>query len=98
MAAESYIGSQTEDPIDPVHPTPVEHFRGRVMTVGAQQNLDPMRPDDADQAAHKAPNLHSARPLARPQHGRDKAAFPIKDDDRLEAVIVMVGSLSSFSF
>src|ERR1700747_988320 len=29
MTAESDIGGQTEDPIDPVRPTPVEHFRGR---------------------------------------------------------------------
>src|SRR5262252_4190685 len=26
MAGESHIGGQTKDPIDPVRPTPVEHF------------------------------------------------------------------------
>ena len=30
MAAESHIGGQAEKPIDPVRPTPVEHFRGRI--------------------------------------------------------------------
>ena len=100
MAAERHIGGQTEDPIDPVCPTPLEHIRGRIMTVGAQQDCDlgPMSPDGADEAAHKAANLHSARPLAWPQQNADKAALAIEHNDRLEAVIVMVGSLSSFSF
>src|SRR5262249_60824298 len=53
-------------------------------------DLGPIGPDGADETAHKAANLSPARPLAGPQHGGDKAAFPIKDDDRLEAVIVMV--------
>ena len=68
MTAERHIGGQTENPIDPVRPTPVEHFWGRIMTVGAQQNLDPgpMGTDGADKAARKAANLYPARPLARP--------------------------------
>src|SRR5215813_3825514 len=48
-------------------------------------------PDGADETPHKAANLYPARPLARPQHGRDKATFPVKHDDRLEAVIVVIG-------
>src|SRR5512133_363414 len=93
MAAESHIGGQTEDPIDPVRPTPVEHLRGRIMTVGAQQDFDlgPMGSDGANEAAHKAANLHSAWPLAWPQQNADKAALAIEHNDRLEAVIVMVG-------
>ena len=50
-----------------------------------------MGPDGADEAAHKAANLHSARPLAWPQQNADKAALAIEHNDRLEAVIVMVG-------
>src|SRR5689334_12829919 len=50
-----------------------------------------MRPDGADQTARKAANLHSARPLAWPQQNADKAALAIKHNDRLEAVIIMVG-------
>ena len=93
MAAESHIGGQAEKPIDPVRPTPVEHFRGRVMAVGAQQDLDlgPMATDGADEAAHKAANLHPARPLARPQQRGDKTTLSVKYDDRLEPIIVVVG-------
>jgi hypothetical protein len=62
------------------------------MAVGAQQNLDlgPMDADRADEAADKGANLHPARPLTRPQHRDDKAAFAVKDDNRLEVVIVTV--------
>src|SRR5499427_8709834 len=51
MTAECGIGSQAEDPIHPVLPAPVEHFRARIMTVGAQQDLDlwPMAAHGANQ-------------------------------------------------
>ena len=45
----------------------------------------------ADQAAHKGADLPAARPLAGPQHGRHETPLAVKDDDRLEAVIVMKG-------
>jgi hypothetical protein len=63
------------------------------MTVGAQQDLDlgPMAADGADEAAHKAANLHPARPLARPQQRGDKTTLSVKYDDRLEPIIVIVG-------
>jgi hypothetical protein len=63
------------------------------MAVGAQQDLDlrPMGPDGADEAAHKAANLHPARSLARPQQRTDKAALAVEHDDRLEAIVIMVG-------
>ena len=63
------------------------------MTVGAQQDLDarPLGADRTDEAADEAANLHPARPLARPQQRRDKAAFAVEDDNRLEAVIVIEG-------
>ena len=63
------------------------------MAVGAQQDLDP-RPvgaDGANEAAHKGADLHPARPLARPQQRGDKAALTVKDDNRLETVIVIIG-------
>ena len=68
MTAKCGVGGQAEDPIHPVFPAPVEHFRGRMMAVGAQQDLDlwPMAAQGADQAAHKAADLHPARPLAGP--------------------------------
>ena len=63
------------------------------MAVGAQQdvNLWPMAAQGADQAAHKAADLHPARPLAGPQQRGDKAALCVEHNDRLEAVIVVVG-------
>jgi hypothetical protein len=63
--------------IHPVLPAPVEHFRGRIVAVGAQQDLDlwPMAAQGADHAAHKAADLHPARPLAGPQQRGDKAAL-----------------------
>ena len=68
MARERRIGGQAKEPIDPVRPAPVEHFRRRIMTVGAQHNFDPgpMGADGADKAARKAANLYPARPLAGP--------------------------------
>src|SRR5689334_8781653 len=50
-----------------------------------------MSPNGADETAHKAANLHSARPLAWPQHRRDKAALAVEHNDRLEAIIIMMG-------
>ena len=93
MAGERRIAGQAEDPVDPVRAAPVEHLRARIVTVGAQQNLDPgpMGTDGADKTAHKTAKLHPAWPLAGAQQGGNKAAFPVKDDDRLEAVIVIVG-------
>src|SRR3982074_3233010 len=41
MTAECGVGGQAEDPIHPVLPAPVEHFRGCIMAVGAHQELDP---------------------------------------------------------
>src|SRR5690242_19401718 len=35
-AAQRRVGGEAEDPIDAVCPAPVEHFRGRIMTVGPQ--------------------------------------------------------------
>src|SRR6516165_8854281 len=95
MTADCCIGGQAEDPIHPVLPAPVEHFRGRIMAVGAQQDLDlwPMAAQDADHAADKAADLHPARPLAGPQQRGDKATLCVEHNDRLEAVIVVGAQL-----
>jgi hypothetical protein len=63
------------------------------MAVRAQQDRDfrPVGPDGADRAAHKGADLVSARPLGRSHPRGDKAAFASEDNDRLKAVIVMVG-------
>ena len=64
------------------------------MAVGAQQDLD-LGPQGADQQQTrrrpKAPDPPAARPLAGPQHGRHDTPLAVKDDDRLEAVMVMKG-------
>jgi hypothetical protein len=63
------------------------------MAVGAQQDLDPgpNRADRADEAAQDGADLMPARPLAGPQQCGDKAALAIEHDNRLEAVIVVIG-------
>jgi hypothetical protein len=50
-----------------------------------------MAAQGADQAAHKAADLHPTRPLAGPQQRGDKTALCVEHNDRLEAVIVVVG-------
>ena len=50
-----------------------------------------MGPDGADEAAHKATNLHPARPPARSQQRGHETPLAVEHNDRLEAVIVIVG-------
>jgi hypothetical protein len=50
-----------------------------------------MAADGANQAAHKAADLYPARPLARPQQRGHEPPLVVKHNDRLEAVIVVVG-------
>jgi hypothetical protein len=45
----------------------------------------------ADQAPEKGADLDAPRPLRRAQDGGDEAALAIEDDDRLEAVVVIMG-------
>ena len=63
------------------------------MAVGAQQDrhFGPVGADGADQAADKGADLVSAWPLGWPQQGGDEPALAVEDDDRLKAVIVMMG-------
>ena len=50
-----------------------------------------MAAQGADQTAHKAADLDPARPLAGSQQGGDKTALCVEHNDRLKAVIVVVG-------
>ena len=63
------------------------------MAVGTNEDRDlgPMAADRPHQATQKRPDLDALRPLRRAQDGGDKAALAIEDDDRLEAVFVVVG-------
>ena len=87
------VGVKAEDVVDTVRLAPVEHLGAGVMAVGAQQDLH-LRPggaDRADQAAEKGPDLDALRPLRRAQDGGDEAAIAVEDDDRLKAVVVVMG-------
>jgi len=63
------------------------------MAVGANEDLDlgPMAADRPHQATQKGTDLDALRPLRRAQQGGDEATLAIEDDDRLEAVLVVVG-------
>jgi hypothetical protein len=63
------------------------------MAVRAQQDRDlgPIGADRADEAAYKAADLVPARPLAGPQQRGHEPPLAVKDDHRLEAVIVVKG-------
>src|SRR5512144_2905670 len=84
---------EAEHVVDPVRRAPVEHFRAGVMAVGADQDLHirPVAADGADEAAEKGPDLTALRPLRRTEERGDEAAVLVEDDDRLEAVIVVMG-------
>ena len=84
---------QAEHVVNPVPLAPVEDFRAGVMAVGANQDrhLWPMAANRAHQAAQKGADLDALRPLRRAQHGGDKAAVAVEDDDRLEAIVVVMG-------
>jgi hypothetical protein len=68
--------------VRPYHVEP-ERFR--------QACLSAHRVDGADEAAQKGADLMPARPLARAQQRGDKNAPPHRNDNRLKAVIVLVG-------
>ena len=93
MALQRAGRGQAEDVVDAVRLAPVEDLRTGVVAVGAQQDvhLRPVGADRADQAAQKGADLDALRPLRRAQDGGDEAALAIEDDDRLEAVVVVMG-------
>ena len=84
---------EAEDVVDAVRLAPVEDLRAGVMAVGAHQDrhLRPVGADRPHQAAEKGADLDALRPLRRAQDGGDEAAVAIEDDDRLEAVVVVMG-------
>jgi hypothetical protein len=84
---------EAEDVVDAIRLAPVEDLRTGVVAVGAQQDVHP-RPvagDRADQTPEKGADLDTLRPLRRARDGGDEAAVGVEDDDRLEAVFVVVG-------
>jgi hypothetical protein len=87
------VGSQAQHPIHRVHPAPIEHFRGGVVAVGTQQDLDfgPSRADGADEPAQEGADLAPTRTLAGAQQRGHEAAFAVEHSNRLEPVIVVEG-------
>jgi hypothetical protein len=63
------------------------------VAVSADQDLHirPVGTDRAHQAAEKGPDLDAVRPFRRAHERRDEATILIEDDDRLEAILVIVG-------
>src|SRR5205823_9696515 len=93
MAPQRHIGGQAQHPIHPVLAAPIEDFRAGVMAVRPQEDLDPgpMGTDRADETAQKGTDLVPARPLARPQQRSHEPPLAVKDDNRLEAIIIVKG-------
>src|SRR5512144_3160393 len=84
---------EAEDVVDPVRLAPVEYFRAGVVAVGADEDrhLRPVAADGPHQAAEEGADFDALRPLRRAQDGGDEAAVFVQDDDRLEAVVVVMG-------
>ena len=63
------------------------------MAVGADQDLHirPVAADCAHQPAEKGPDLNALRPLRRAQQRGDEATILVENNDRLEAVFVVMG-------
>src|SRR5512132_213477 len=93
MPPEHASGGEAEHVVEAVRLAPVHDVRAGVMAVGAKEDLHlrPVGSDRADEAAQKRPDLDAIRPLGRAQEGGDEATLGIEDDDRLEAVVVVMG-------
>jgi len=93
MPAQGRGRRDPEDEVDPVGATPGEDLRATIMAVSAQQDLR-LRPGGADgpeQPAQEGADVRPLRALGGAQHGGDKAALAIEDDEGLEPVLVVVG-------
>jgi hypothetical protein len=93
MPAERAGRGEAEDVVEALRLAPVHDFRAGVMAVGTNEDLDrgPMAADRPHQATEKGADLDALRPLRRAQDGGDEAPLAIEDDDRLEAVFVVMG-------
>jgi hypothetical protein len=80
--------------IDAVGAAEAQHFGRAIMAVDAQQDLDP-RPMAANARDHAAPQRHDLAPVRRSrrvQHGTHQATVAIEHHDRLEAVLILIGT------
>ena len=93
MPPDRAVGGEAEHVVEAVRLAPVHDVRAGVMAVGTNEDRDlgPMAADRPHQATQKRPDLDALRPLRRAQEGGDEATLGIEDDNRLEAVFVVVG-------
>ena len=63
------------------------------MAVSAQQDLDPwpMGANGADQPEQESAHFLAGRTTRRAQHCSNRTALAVKNDDRLETVLIVVG-------
>src|SRR5277367_5910036 len=93
MAAQRRGRRDTKNEVETGFSAPIDDLGTTIMAVGAQQDLRP-RPVAADRPqkpAQESADFAAVRSFGRPQHGRDKAAVTIEDDNRLEAILVVMG-------
>ncbi len=93
MAAQRRGRGHAENEIHTVGAAEIQHLGRAVVAVGTEQDLDP-RPVAADlahQAAEEATHLLPGRPARRTQQGGHRTALAVEHDDRLEAILVVVG-------
>ena len=93
VPAERAGGGDTENEIHPLGAAEIQHLGGAIIAVSTQQDLNrwPVPTDGADQPEQEAAHLLASWPARRAQHRGDRTAIAVKDDDRLEAVCVVVG-------
>jgi hypothetical protein len=92
-ATQAGVAGEAENEVQASIAAEIEHLGRAVVAVAAQKNLDsrPVATDLADQAPQMRGNLATFGALGRAQHGSDEPAGTVEDNDRLEAVVVVVG-------
>jgi hypothetical protein len=93
MAAQRRGRRDAEDEFDAVCPAPVDDLGSAIMAIGTQQDgrLRPVGTDRAQEAAQQGSDLFAVRPLRRTQHGGDETTVAVEHDNRLKAVLVVMG-------
>ena len=93
MAPQGLCWRNAKDEIHPRRTAKIQHLWCAIVAVRAEQDINPwpMAADLLDQTPQKATQLNTRRAFGRAQHGRNRPARRIKHDNRLEAVIIVIG-------
>jgi len=93
VAAQRAVGGDAEDEIETLGVAEIQHFGRAVVAVSAEQDVHarPVSPNGADQAAQKAARLAPGGAAGGAQQGGHGAPLAVEDDDRLEAIFIIVG-------